>query len=55
MMFIKMQDQQKNWVVVFLLYTQSSRIFEENKILFVTGRTDVGDGSPKIIANRQKN
>jgi len=53
MMFIKMQDlTEKIEVVVFpSLYTKVPEIFEENKILFVTGRTDVGDGSPKIIAN----
>ena len=53
MMFIKMQDlTEKIEVVVFpSLYTKIPEIFEENKILFVTGRTDVRDGSPKIIAN----
>lgn len=53
MMFIKMQDlTEKIEVVVFpSLYTKVPEIFEENKILFVTGRTDVRDGSPKIIAN----
>ncbi len=53
MMFIKMQDlSEKIEVIIFpSLYTKVPEIFQENKILFVTGRTDVKDGSPKIIAS----
>jgi len=53
MMFIKVQDlTEKIEVIIFpSLYTKVPEIFQENKILFVTGRTDVKDGSPKIIAN----
>jgi len=28
-----------------------SDLFKENKIISVTGRTDVKDGSPKVIAS----
>ncbi|MDD3919471.1 MAG: DNA polymerase III subunit alpha, partial [Candidatus Pacebacteria bacterium] len=53
MMFIKMQDlSEKIEVIIFpSLYTKSPEIFAENKVLFVTGKLDVKDGSPKIIAN----
>ncbi|MDD4358599.1 MAG: DNA polymerase III subunit alpha [Candidatus Pacebacteria bacterium] len=53
MMFIKVQDlSEKIEVIIFpSLYTKVPEIFQENKILFITGRTDIKDGSPKIIAN----
>jgi DNA polymerase-3 subunit alpha len=53
MMFIKVQDlSEKIEVIIFpSLYTKIPEIFQENKILFVTGRTDIKDGSPKIIAS----
>ena len=53
MMFIKVQDlSEKIEVIIFpSLYNQVPEIFQENKILFITGRTDIKDGSPKIIAS----
>ena len=53
MMFIKVQDlSDKIEVIIFpSLYNQVPEIFKENKILFITGRADVKDGSPKIIAS----
>jgi len=53
MMFIKMQDlSEKIEVIIFpSLFVKSPEIFSENKVLFVTGKLDVKDGSPKIIAN----
>ncbi|MDD4662124.1 MAG: OB-fold nucleic acid binding domain-containing protein, partial [Candidatus Pacebacteria bacterium] len=53
MMFIKVQDlSDKIEVIIFpSLYNQVPEIFAENKILFITGRVDVKDGSPKVIAS----
>ncbi|MDD5696869.1 MAG: DNA polymerase III subunit alpha [Candidatus Pacebacteria bacterium] len=53
MMFMKVQDlTDRIEVVVFpSLIEKNPDIFKENKIVSVTGRTDVKDGSPKVIAN----
>jgi len=53
MMFVKVQDlTDRIEVVVFpSLIEKNPDIFKENKIVSVTGRTDVKDGSPKVIAN----
>jgi len=53
MMFVKVQDlTDKIEVVVFpSLVEMKSDLFKENKIISVTGRTDVKDGSPKVIAS----
>ena len=53
MMFIEVQDlTEKVEVIIFpTLFSKAPEMFEENKILFVTGRLDNKDGVPKIIAN----
>jgi DNA polymerase-3 subunit alpha len=53
MMFMKVQDlTDRIEVVVFpSLIEKNPDIFKENKIVSITGRTDVKDGSPKVIAN----
>ncbi len=53
MAFIKMQDlTDKIEVIIFpSLFAKTPEMFKENKILFVTGRLDIKDGSPKVIAN----
>jgi len=53
MMFVKVQDlTDRIEVVVFpSLVEKNSDLFKENKIISVTGRTDVKDGSPKVIAS----
>ncbi|MFA5232501.1 MAG: DNA polymerase III subunit alpha [Candidatus Paceibacterota bacterium] len=53
MMFMKVQDlTDRIEVVVFpSLIEKNPDIFKENKIISVTGRTDIKDGSPKVIAN----
>jgi DNA polymerase-3 subunit alpha len=53
MVFIKMQDlTEKIEVVVFpSLYEKIPELFEQNKLLFITGKTNMKDGSPKIIAS----
>ncbi|MDD4412001.1 MAG: DNA polymerase III subunit alpha, partial [Bacilli bacterium] len=53
MMFIKVQDLTDTIEVVVFpsILERNSCIFEENKIVSITGKTDVKDGSPKIIAN----
>lgn len=52
MMFIKLQDlTDKIEVIVFpSLLEKTPEIFKENKVLFITGKTDIKDGSPKVIA-----
>jgi len=53
MMFVKVEDlTDRIEVVVFpSMIEKSPEIFQENKIVSITGRTDIKDGSPKIIAN----
>ncbi|MCD6528091.1 DNA polymerase III subunit alpha [bacterium] len=53
MLFLKLQDlTDRIEVIVFpLIVEQNPLLFQENKIIFVTGRTDIKDGVPKIIAN----
>jgi DNA polymerase-3 subunit alpha len=53
MMFIKVQDlTDAIEVVVFpSMLEKNPYAFEENKIVTITGKADVKDGSPKIIAN----
>ncbi|MDD5098575.1 MAG: OB-fold nucleic acid binding domain-containing protein, partial [Candidatus Pacebacteria bacterium] len=53
MMFIKVEDlTDRIEVVVFpSMIEKNPEVFKENTIVTITGRTDVKDGSPKIIAN----
>jgi len=53
MVFIKVQDlTEKIEVIIFpSLYEKIPELFEQNKMLFVTGKTNMKDGSPKIIAS----
>jgi DNA polymerase-3 subunit alpha len=53
MMFMKVQDLTDTIEVVVFpsMIEKNPYIFEENKIVSITGKTDVKDGSPKIIAN----
>jgi len=53
MMFIKVQDLTDTIEVVVFpsILEKNPYAFEENKIVSITGKTDVKDGSPKIIAN----
>lgn len=53
MMFVKLQDLTDTIEVVVFpsMIEKNPYAFEENKIVSVTGRTDVKDGMPKIIAN----
>lgn len=54
MLFVKLEDlNEKAEVVVFpSVLEKNSSIFEENKILFVSGKVDHRDNSPKIIADQ---
>jgi len=53
MMFIKLEDlTDRIEVVVFpSMIEKMPELFQENKIVTITGKTDIKDGSPKIIAN----
>jgi DNA polymerase III alpha subunit len=53
MMFVKVEDlTDRIEVVVFpSMIEKNPDVFKENKIISITGRTDVKDGSPKIIAS----
>jgi DNA polymerase-3 subunit alpha len=53
MMFIKLQDLTDTIEVVIFPSTLKKNTYalEENKIVSITGKTDVKDGSPKIIAS----
>ncbi|MFA5086299.1 MAG: DNA polymerase III subunit alpha [Candidatus Paceibacterota bacterium] len=53
MMFVKLQDLTDTIEVVVFpsMIEKNPYAFAENKIISVTGRTDVKDGMPKIIAN----
>ena len=53
MMFLKLEDEtQQIEVVVFpSAITRNPGIFQENKVVFVSGRVDARDGVPKIICN----
>jgi DNA polymerase-3 subunit alpha len=53
MMFIKVQDLTDTIEVVVFpsMIEKNPYVFEENKIISITGKTDVKDGMPKIIAN----
>jgi DNA polymerase-3 subunit alpha len=53
MMFVKLQDLTDTIEVVIFpsMIERNPYVFEENKIVSVTGRTDVKDGMPKIIAS----
>ena len=53
MMFIKVQDLSETIEVVVFpsMIEKNPFAFIENKIVFITGKTDTKDGMPKIIAN----
>jgi len=53
MLFLKLEDEtQRIEVVVFpSAITRNPTVFQENKIVFVSGRVDARDGVPKIICN----
>ncbi|MDD5098304.1 MAG: DNA polymerase III subunit alpha [Candidatus Pacebacteria bacterium] len=53
MMFMKVQDLTDTIEAVVFpsMIEKNPYIFEENKIVSITGRTDVKDGSPKIIVS----
>jgi len=53
MMFVKLQDLTDTIEVVVFpsMIEKNPYVFLENKIVSVTGRTDVKDGMPKVIAN----
>lgn len=53
MMFIKVEDLTDRIEVVAFpsMIERTPELFQENKIVTITGRTDIKDGSPKIIAN----
>ncbi len=53
MMFLQLEDEtQRIEVVVFpSAIARNPAIFQENKIVFVSGRIDARDGTPKIICN----
>jgi len=53
MMFMKVQDLTDaiEAVVFPSILERNPYVFEENKIVTITGKTDVKDGSPKIIVN----
>ena len=52
MLFVKLEDMtDKAEVVVFPNVMEKNQdVFQENKIVFVSGRVDHRDNSPKIIA-----
>lgn len=54
MMFIKVQDLTETIEVVVFpsMLEKNPYVFEENKIVTIEGKTDVKDGSPKIIADQ---
>ena len=56
MMFVKLQDLTDTIEVVVFpsMIEKNPYAFAENKIVSVTGRTDMKDGMPKIIANKLK-
>jgi len=53
MLFMKLEDEtQRIEVVVFpSAIERNPTIFQENKVVFVAGRVDARDGTPKIICN----
>ena len=53
MMFLQLEDEtQRIEVVVFpSAITRNPAIFQENKIVFISGKVDARDGVPKIICN----
>jgi len=53
MMFIKVQDLTETIEVVAFpsMLEKNPYVFEEGKIVTITGKTDIKDGSPKIIAD----
>ncbi|MFH1575400.1 MAG: DNA polymerase III subunit alpha [Candidatus Nealsonbacteria bacterium] len=53
MLFLKLEDEtQRIEVVVFpSAIERNPTIFQENKIVFISGRIDARDGTPKIICN----
>jgi DNA polymerase-3 subunit alpha len=53
MLFLKLEDEtQRIEVVVFpSAIERNPTVFQENKIVFVSGRVDARDGTPKIICN----
>jgi DNA polymerase-3 subunit alpha len=54
MMFIKVQDLTETIEVVVFpsMLEKNPYVFEENKIVVIEGKTDIKDGSPKIIADQ---
>lgn len=54
MMFIKVQDLTETIEVVVFpsMLEKNPYVFEENKIVTIEGKTDIKDGSPKIIADQ---
>ena len=53
MLFVNLEDMtDRIELVVFPSMTEQNQgIFQENKIVFITGKTDIKDGSPKIICD----
>ena len=53
MLFLKLEDEtQQIEVVVFpSVIARNHALFQENKVVFVSGRVDARDGTPKIICN----
>jgi len=53
MLFLNLEDQDdKIEIVVFPgIIERNSTLFQENKVVLISGRVDVRDGKPKIICN----
>ncbi|MFH1423996.1 MAG: DNA polymerase III subunit alpha [Candidatus Nealsonbacteria bacterium] len=53
MLFLKLEDETQHIEVVVFpsVITRNPAVFQENKIVFVSGRVDARDGTPKIICN----
>jgi len=53
MLFVKLEDlTDKAEIVVFPgLIERNPNVFQENKIVFISGRVDNRDNIPKVIAN----
>ena len=53
MLFLKLEDEtQQIEIVVFpSVIARNHALFQENKVVFVSGRVDARDGTPKIICN----
>ena len=53
MLFLKLEDETRQIEIVVFpsAITRNPAVFQENKIVFVSGRVDARDGTPKIICN----